>query len=239
MELLRLPEPPWDVPGAFDPINAQLDLMTTLDRIIWMVRAFAPKLTLASSFGAEDMVLLDMWIQSGAAPIDVFCLDTGLLFPQTYDLIDEVQKKYGIQVHRATPKLDVSQQALQLGTNLWERDPDTCCRLRKVDPLSRHLVGYQAWMTGIRRDQTVHRRHAPLIGWDSAHNLVKANPLAPWTYTDVFDYLERHRVPFNPLHLQGYPSIGCQPCTQPVIDDHDPRSGRWQGKEKTECGLHL
>lgn len=239
MELLRLPEPPWNAPGTFDHINTQLDLMTTLDRVTWTVRAFAPTLTLASSFGAEDMVLLDMWAKSEATPIDVFCLDTGLLFPQTYDLINEVENKYGIQVRRVIPQLSVSQQALQFGPNLWERDPDTCCQLRKVNPLSRQLIGYRAWMTGIRRDQTINRRQAPLIGWDSTHNLVKVNPLAPWTYTDVLDYLTRHNVPFNPLHLQGYPSIGCQPCTKPVIDERDPRSGRWQGKEKTECGLHL
>lgn len=239
MELLRLPESPWNAPGAFDHINAQFDLMATLERVTWTVLAFAPKLTLASSFGAEDMVLLDMWAKSGAGPVDVFCLDTGLLFPQTYDLIDDVENKYRIQVHRVTPTQTVSQQELQFGANLWQRDPDSCCRLRKVDPLLHHLKGYQAWMTGIRRDQTINRRHAPLIGWDSTHDLVKVNPLAPWTYTDVFDYLKRHRVPFNPLHLQGYPSIGCQPCTQQVTDDRDPRSGRWQGKEKTECGLHL
>ena len=239
MDALKLPQAPWDGDGALDAANHELEQMTTGEVMQWALETFAPHITLASSFGAEDMVLLDMWAQSNNTPVDVFCLDTGLLFSQTYALIAQVQTTYHITVQRIRPRISIVQQANEFGPSLWSHNPDQCCQIRKVDPLASHLTRYQAWVTGIRRDQNANRRTAPLLGWDPKHGLLKINPLAKWSYDDVFRYLKTRNVPYNPMHDVGYPSIGCEPCTLPVTGGQDPRAGRWQGKEKTECGLHL
>lgn len=237
MGCITLPEGLWSEPETLRPLSQELEALPTADVVSWAVQSFGQGLVFASSFGAEDMVLLDLWYRT-AQPIEIFCLDTGLLFYETYALIRQVEARYSVSVTRVKPSLSVAQQASTVGPNLWLQDPDQCCTIRKLAPLQEHLKHYQAWMTGIRRDQTVFRRHAPLLSWDSAHGLVKINPLVTWTTTDVFQYLKKHEVPYNPLHDLGYPSIGCQPCTQPVSNGEDPRTGRWQGKEKTECGLH-
>lgn len=238
MAQLVLPNLPWSAPHALEPLSQELEALPTADVVSWAVASFGPGMALASSFGAEDMVLLDLWDRTNQ-PIEVFCLDTGLLFYETYALITEVEKRYAMTVTRVRPQLSVPEQAATIGKNLWQENPDRCCAIRKLAPLAQHLKPYQAWMTGIRRDQTAFRRLAPLVSWDSVHGLVKINPLVNWTATEVFQYLREHQVPYNPLHDVGYPSIGCQPCTKPVVDGDDLRAGRWQGKEKTECGLHL
>jgi phosphoadenosine phosphosulfate reductase len=137
------------------------------------------------------------------------------------------------------PRRTLDEQALDAGPELWGRDPDRCCELRKMEPLRATLAGYDAWVTAIRRDQTPERANAPVVGWDGRFGLVKINPLVRWTSDDVRTYVREQNVPYNPLHDQNYPSIGCVPCTSPVMPGEDPRSGRWRGKEKTECGLHL
>lgn len=225
-------------PKVMEHLAQQLECLDTEQVVDWAYRQYAPHLVLASSFGAEDMVLLDMLAQMWPSP-RVFYLDTGLLFPQTLHLIDTARAKYGILPERVTTALSLEQQAQQYGDALWTRDPDRCCRIRKVEPLARHLQGERAWMTGIRRDQTPARRLTPIVTYDTRHHLIKVNPLVNWTDKDVFRYLVNHDVPYNPLHDEGYPSIGCLPCTKPVKPGQDPRSGRWAGQEKTECGLHL
>ena len=223
---------------ALAQVNEQLNSLPPLEILQWAVGQYPQGLVHASSFGAEDMVIIDMLTQLTPHP-GVFYLDTNLLFAETYNLIEEVQQRYGFAPIRVLPELTVQEQELQYGPALWARDPDQCCYLRKVAPLKRFLADKSAWITGIRRDQTPARRNAPLVGWDESQGLPKINPLAAWTQKDVFRYLVHNQVPYNPLHDQGYPSIGCVPCTKPINAGEDARSGRWAGQEKTECGLHL
>lgn len=208
------------------------------ERILQVVRELVPNLALACSFGAEDMVLLDMWMNIDAAGA-VFYIDTDLLFAETYQLRDEAIAKYGLkQLVRVNSALTLAEQANLHGDKLWQTKPNDCCFLRKVEPLGRALAAYAGWITGIRRDQAPTRAGAGVVEWDYKFHLIKVNPLATWSADDVWDYLRRHRVPYNPLHDQGYPSIGCFHCTLPVKPGEDPRSGRWAGFDKTECGLH-
>lgn len=203
----------------------------------WAMEQFHPDIVLACSFGAEDVVLLDMMcrVQPGAK---AFYLDTGLHFPETYAVRDRIAARYPVELIQVLPELTVEEQAQRYGPRLWERDPDACCRMRKVEPLERVLKGYRAWITGIRREQAPTRARAKPVEWDAKFGLVKVNPLVRWTYKDVWNYIARHDVPYNELHDRGYPSIGCFPCTTPVGEGEDPRSGRWRGKGKLECGLH-
>ena len=171
----------------------------------------------------------------------MFYLDTDFLFAETYALRDRIVDKYGLlpdQVIRVKSQLTPAEQAAQFGEALWLRNPDQCCYLRKVEPLTRVVGNYAAWITGIRRDQAPSRAQAGLVEWDKTFGLAKVNPLAKWTATEVWTYIRVHEVPYNPLHDRGYPSIGCTHCTAPVAPGEDPRSGRWKNRAKTECGLH-
>jgi phosphoadenosine phosphosulfate reductase len=204
----------------------------------WAADRFAPRLTFAASLGLEDCAVIDL-IGRASLPIDIFTLDTGLLFPETYALQQQLEERYGVTLRAVNPAYTVDQQAGREGPKLWERDPDRCCELRKMAPLRATLAAYDAWITAIRRDQTPERANAPIVGWDGRFGLIKINPLARWTFDEVKAYVRRHDVPYNPLHDRDYPSIGCTPCTSPVAPGEDPRSGRWRGRDKTECGLHL
>jgi phosphoadenylyl-sulfate reductase (thioredoxin) len=195
-------------------------------------------LTFATSLGIEDCVVTDMIARQGL-PIDLFTLDTQLLFPETYALWERIEKRYGVTIKAVRPARNVEEQAADEGPSLWERKPDRCCDLRKMQPLRATLANYDAWMTAIRRDQTPDRANAPVVGWDGRFGLIKVNPLVRWTFPEVRAYVADHDVPYNPLHDQNYPSIGCVPCTSQVMPGEDPRSGRWRGQEKTECGLHM
>jgi phosphoadenosine phosphosulfate reductase len=198
----------------------------------------APNIALACSFGAEDMVLLDM-VMKIRPETHVFYLDTDVLFPETYQLIEQSAARYGIaHLIRVTPDLTLAEQAEHFGDELWKHDPNLCCNLRKVRPLERTLRGYDAWITGIRREQTPTRKHAKPMEWDAKFGLLKVNPLVRWSNADVWTYLRAHGVPYNPLHDHGYPSIGCKHCTASVRPGDNPRSGRWAGFDKMECGLH-
>jgi phosphoadenosine phosphosulfate reductase len=210
----------------------------SVERLLaWAFDTFGDRLTLASSFGLEDVALMHM--ASGAyAPVDVSALDTGLLFAETTDLMDVYEREYPINLRRILPLRTVAQQAVEEGDRLWERDPNRCCALRKIEPLGRALNGYGAWISGIRRDQAPTRAHAEPLEWDGRFGMVKLNPLAFWTVDQVWEYVRREEVPYNRLHDQGYPSIGCAPCTRAVSPGEDPRAGRWAGFDKTECGLH-
>ncbi len=201
---------------------------------------FSPRMVLACSFGAEDVVLWDMMHRINPQA-SFFYLDTDFLFPETYAVRDRLIDRYKVsaeQVIRVVSALTPAEQASQFGDLLWVRQPDQCCRIRKVDPLTKMLKNYAAWVTGIRRDQSPTRVTAELVEWDATFGLVKFNPLAAWTNDEVWTYIKAHDVPYNVLHDQYYPSIGCTHCTSPVQPGDDPRSGRWQRLEKTECGLH-
>jgi phosphoadenosine phosphosulfate reductase len=204
------------------------------------IKRYAPKIILACSFGAEDVVLVDMVHRIDPA-IPLFYLDTDFLFPETYATRDRIIQQYALQpaqVLQVRSLLTPDQQSAQHGPALWSTEPDRCCQLRKVEPLTRVLKGYEAWITGIRRDQSPTRANAGLIEWDGKFQLVKVNPLARWTWADVWTYIKVYEVPYNPLHDQNYPSIGCTHCTAPVAPGEDPRAGRWKTFTKTECGLH-
>lgn len=196
-------------------------------------RRFAPRIGLATGFGREGCVLVDL-VARHDLPVDLFTIDTGVLFPETYALWRELEARYGVAI-RAVQATSADVLAVARG---WETDPDRCCDVRKVVPLRRQLMGFRAWVTAIRRDQTAERRAARAVEWDAKFGLVKVNPLVGWSATDVDLYLARHQVPVNPLHERGYPSIGCAPCTSPVSPGEDPRAGRWRGSAKKECGLH-
>ena len=204
----------------------------------WGLTRFGKSVAIASSFGAEDVVLIDAASRLGL-PFRVFTLDTDFLFPETYALIEKIEKVYGITVERTKSEFTPEAQAAQFGEALWASQPDQCCQLRKVEPLKKYLAGLQAWVTGVRRDQAPTRANTRKIEWDAKFNLVKLNPLADWNSERVWDYIRDHGVPYNLLHDQNYPSIGCTYCTRAVQPGEDARAGRWSGFNKIECGLHL
>jgi phosphoadenylyl-sulfate reductase (thioredoxin) len=177
-------------------------------------------------------------IATGGLPVRVFTLDTGLLFPETYALRKTFEESFGLQIRAVAPAQSVEEQAAEYGENLWERDPDRCCELRKVVPLRKELASHFAWITAIRREQSADRAAAGTVEFDEKFGLVKVNPLLDWTSRDVDAYIKAHGIPTNPLHEKGCASVGCWPCTTPVRPGEDPRAGRWRGTGKTECGLH-
>jgi len=192
---------------------------------------------LATGFGAEGCVLIHM-VSTINRNARIFYLDTDLLFPETYRLCQQLKARFGVQFERRATRLSLSAQAEEYGERLWERQPDLCCRLRKVEPLKEILAGLRAWITSIRRDQTPARAQAGVIERDLNFNLIKINPLVNWSAGDIWRYLKEHDVPYNPLYDCGYRSIGCAPCTTVVQIGEDDRTGRWRGSTKTECGLH-
>jgi phosphoadenosine phosphosulfate reductase len=202
----------------------------------YAVKTF-PNITFACSFGAEDVVLVDM-LQKISPKTDIFYLDTDFHFAETYETRDRIAAHYGINFVQVKSQLTPEEQAEQYGPELWKRDPNACCNLRKVEPLTRILGQYDAWITGIRRDQAPTRANAKKVEYDTKFGLVKFNPLASWTSEDVWKYIRENNVIYNPLHDRNYPSIGCEYCTRPVNPGEDPRAGRWAGFDKTECGLH-
>jgi phosphoadenosine phosphosulfate reductase len=220
-------------------ISAEMEERTPSEILRWAVDEFFPDLTLACSFGGPSgMVLVEM-VSKIEPRTEVFYLDTDFLFPETYSTRDKVIDRYGVNVVAYKSKLTPEQQAAEHGEALWSRDPDLCCALRKVEPNERALLGKRAWISGIRRDQAATRAETPVVQWDEKFGLVKVNALARWTEADVWAYVLKNDIPYNPLHDQSYPSLGCTYCTKPVAAGDDPRSGRWQGFDKTECGLHV
>jgi phosphoadenosine phosphosulfate reductase len=209
------------------------------ERILaWAFDTFGETVAISSAFGAEGMALIDM--ASRVCPVfRVFTLDTEFLFPETYNLMDQVEQRYDIGIERVYPLTSPEEQEKVYGPALWQRNPDQCCNLRKVEPLRRKLSELQAWITSIRRDQTADRAGAGKVEWDAKFGLVKINPLADWSSRQVWQYIREHDVPYNHLHERNYPSIGCTYCTRAVRPGEDPRAGRWSGSSKTECGLHI
>jgi len=215
-----------------------LEEATPQEILRWAVETYYPKLTMATAFGAEGCVILAMLAEIEPR-VRVFNLDTGYQFPETLALRERIRQRYGIEVELIRPNETVEQMERRFGGPIYHTQPQECCRLRKVEPLKRALQGYNAWITGIRREQTAVRAKANVVGWDERFQLVKINPLLNWTKADVWRYIRLHDVPYNSLHDQGYPSIGCWPCTRPVLPGQDDRAGRWAGLGRVECGIHL
>ena len=220
--------------------SASFETKQPQDVLTAAIERYGQKIVLACSFGAEDVVLVDM-VHRINPSVPLFYLDTDFLFRETYATRDRIIERYQLkptQVIQVKSLLTPQKQAAEYGDALWTGNPDQCCQLRKVEPLTRVLRGYDAWITGIRRDQAPFRANAGLIEWDQKFELIKVNPLARWTWTDVWTYIKIYDVPYNQLHDQHYPSIGCTYCTAPVAPGDDPRAGRWKNFAKTECGLH-
>ena len=206
-----------------------LEKSTPLEILTWASEHVGDKLTFATGFGVEGCVIIDL-IGKNRLPIDVFTLDTGVLFPETYELWKRLETKYGITIRAV--------RAASPEPQLWERDADRCCEIRKVIPLRTELTKFDAWITAIRRDQTAERAYARVVEADAKFDLVKVNPLVTWTHDDVWGHVYANDVPYNPLHDRGFPSIGCAPCTSAVVPGENLRAGRWRNSAKKECGIH-
>ena len=223
------------------------DDSSPLELVPWGLDYFSDvPVVLTSAFGMEGCALIDMCSKAVAAaslePLTVACIDTDFFFKETLTLRDQLIEKYS-NLNFVTWKTDVTpqQQDEQYGTELWKSSKDLCCNIRKVQPMVENIKPYKVWMTGLRRTQTEQRATTPVVSWDWRYEVTKFCPLVTWTRADVWKYVQEHDVPFNQLHLQNYPSIGCTHCTKQVpgsTPDQDKRDGRWEGNEKTECGLH-
>lgn len=219
-------------------VNRQLEGAHPQEVLRWAVEMFQPKLTMATAFGPEGCAILHMLAEIDPS-VRVFNLDTGYQFAETLALRDRIADRYGIEVELVRADQTVEQYEAANGGPVYPTNPDRCCHDRKIVPLKRAIVGYEAWISSIRADQSAHRAKAGLVGWDRKFGLVKVNPLLRWTHRDVWAFVVANDVPYNPLHDQGYPSIGCWPCTRAVAPgETNERAGRWAGQAKTECGLH-
>jgi phosphoadenosine phosphosulfate reductase len=196
------------------------------------------RIVYASSFGAEAIVLIDL-IHQVKPDAHIVFLDTGLHFLETYEVIDKIEARFpSLKIERKQPALSLDEQGVQHGTALWKRDPNLCCQIRKVIPLKEALSSKDAWISGLRREQSPTRKDTEFVNDDEKFGNLKICPLIHWTWDEVWEYIREKDLPYNQLHDHNYPSIGCFPCTQPVGEDGDSRAGRWVGSSKTECGLH-
>ncbi|MEM7452911.1 MAG: phosphoadenylyl-sulfate reductase [Planctomycetota bacterium] len=221
------------------------DKSKPVELIEWMFDKFTDRrLLLTTSFGMEGCSLIDMCVRAGGAKkLTVAWIDTGFFFPETIALRDRIARKYpDLTIRRWASPVSVEQQSQSYGDELWKDNPNQCCHIRKVVPMKDNIVEFDLWMTGLRRSQTRQRADHPVMFWDWRYQILKFCPLASWTREEVWKYVKANAVPFNPLHLQNYPSVGCTHCTRPVpgsSPESDDRDGRWDGSEKTECGLHF
>lgn len=218
--------------------SQELEGATPQAILTWAVDRFFPRLTMATAFGAEGCCIIHMLAEINPR-VRLFNLDTGYQFQETLDLRERIKERYGIEVEYVRAEQTVAEYEEEHGGPLYTIRPDQCCYDRKIVPLRRAVEGYDAWISAIRRDQTEHRARAGVVQWDAKFNLVKVNPLLDWTKKDVWTFILKHDIPYNPLHDQGYPSIGCWPCTGAVGEGQDERAGRWAGSKKKECGLHV
>ena len=235
-----------DIAGLRDLIAAERDsVLATFSATLegrsaqeiaaWAAGAFGTDVIVAASM--QDVILPHLFAQV-IPDVEVLFLETGYHFPETLLTRNVVARALPITVVDALPRQSVAEQDAEYGERLHDRDPNLCCFLRKVEPLATSLAGRAAWVTGVRRAESPTRADAPIVSWDGAHDLVKINPLVAWSDEDVEAYQVEHDLPRNPLVAQGYPSIGCAPCTRRVAPGEDPRAGRWSGNDKTECGIH-
>ena len=223
--------------AEIERIQHLVETWSPRDILRWSFAAFGRHVAISSAFGPEGMVLIDTAARINPQ-VRVFTLDTEFLFPETHALMERIEQRYGIRIERVKPSLTAEAQEQVHGPSLWNRNPDLCCSLRKIEPLRGKLVELRAWITSIRRDQTAFRASAQKVEWDAKFHLVKINPLADWNAKQVWRYIHDHNVPYNPLHDQGFPSIGCTHCTRAIRPGEDERAGRWSGFVKIECGLH-
>jgi len=223
---------------GFDPevVAAELEETSAEEALRWALDTFHPGMYIACSFQKTSSVTVHL-AHSINADARFFYLDTDVLFPETYETKDRLEERYGIRFHRYS-SITLEQQAGLYGDELWGRDPDACCGIRKVEPMRSALAAVDLWVSGIRRSDSQTRARAPKFGWDRRFGLWKLNPLADWSEEQVWAYIQENDIPYNPLHDQGYPSIGCTHCTRKPAAGEDARAGRWAGLEKTECGLH-
>jgi len=223
---------------AVDPaeVAAEVEAMDADEAIAWAIERFHPRLRFAVSFQKTSSVVVDIAHRLEPST-QFFYLDTELLFPETYGTRDALAEHYGIDFERFS-SISLGEQEKRYGANLWRRDPDDCCGIRKVEAMREALNGAECWVSGVRRVDSDTRAAAAKFGWDKRFGLWKLNPLADWDEKQVWNHIKERRVPYNPLHDQGYPSIGCMPCTSKPTAGDDPRSGRWAGSNRTECGLN-
>ncbi len=235
-----IPAVPQPTPELLDELrqhSERLETATPQEIVRWAVETYFPKLTMATAFGPEGCAIIQM-LSEIEPRTPVFNLDTGYQFKETLDLRDEIARRYGIEVEYKRADTTVAEYEAAHGGPVYKHNPDQCCADRKLNVLRKAAVGFNAWMSGIRRDQSPDRAKAAIVGWDKKFGLVKVSPLANWTKKDVWKLIFDKNIPYNPLHDQGYPSIGCWPCTRSVMFGEDERAGRWSGTAKTECGLH-
>lgn len=238
------------MPGAEEPREPTPDLLAELaaastslesaeppEIIRWAAGRFGDRLTMATAFGPEGCAIIH-WLAAVAPKTFVFNLETGYQFAETLDLRDRLAKRYGIEVALEKPDTTVEEYERLHGGPLYRTDSNRCCHDRKIVVIQRVLTNFDAWMSGIRRDQSTDRAVVPIVGWDAKFGVVKISPLANWTKAKVWDLIVKENIPYNPLHDQGYVSIGCWPCTRAITAGEDERAGRWSGTAKTECGLH-
>ena len=231
------PEPSAAVREELAQASRSLERATPAEIIAWGVQRFGARLTMATAFGPEGCLIIH-WLAAIAPRTFVFNLETGYQFPETLALRDRIAARYGVEVSLERPETTVADYERLHGGPLYRTAPDRCCGDRKLAVIRRVLVRFDAWMSGIRRDQSADRAAAPIVGWDHKFGVVKVSPLANWTKAMVWDAIVREQVPYNPLHDRGFVSIGCAPCTRAVTAGEDERAGRWSGMAKTECGLH-
>jgi phosphoadenosine phosphosulfate reductase len=213
-----------------------VERMTAEESLLWAYEQFGDRMCLTCSWQKQSSVLVHMVSELGL-DIPVIELDTQLFFRETYETRDRLVDRYGLKLIRPEVLSVAEQHALE-GPNLWERDPDRCCHIRKVEPLERTLGDYDAWISGIRREQALTRKDARRVEWSERYGVWKVQPIVDWDAKRVEAYIYVNEIPYNPLHDAGYPSIGCMPCTRPVLRDEDERAGRWAGSDKIECGIH-
>lgn len=222
----------------YKQINTELSKKDTGDVLRWIYKTFDNDVVYACSFGAEGMVLIDL-ISRVRKDASIVFLDTDLHFKETYELIDRVKKRYpGLNIRMIKPDLTLNQQAELHGGELWKGNPDHCCSIRKLQPLEKELNGVQAWISGLRREQSPTRANIQFVNQDHKFKSIKLCPLIHWTWDDIWNYIRMFNLEYNELHDQKFPSIGCDRCTLPVEDGEDSRKGRWATAGKTECGLH-
>ena len=212
-------------------------LSRTDEVLAWAASTFGRRLAVACSMAADTVV--PALVSRHVTDVDVLFLDTGYHFAETIATRDEFAADWPVTVVTLEPRLSVPEQDARYGPRLHERQPAACCGMRKVDPLDAALAGYDAWVTGLRREETPHRAGAHTVEWDERHEMVKINAVVDWSFDDILEWADNNLVRVNPLLTQGYPSIGCEPCTRRVAPGEDPRAGRWSGLGKTECGIHL
>jgi phosphoadenosine phosphosulfate reductase len=213
----------------------ELEDASAQEIVRWAVATFGDRVAVTSSMADAVVTHLVSAVRPG---VDVLFLNTGYHFPETIGTRDAVEAVMDVNVITLTPRRTVAEQDAEFGPKLHDRDPDLCCKMRKVQPLEEGLTNYQAWATGLRRDESPTRANTPVVGWDEKRQKVKISPIARWTQDDVDAYVAEHGVLTNPLLMDGYASVGCAPCTRRVLEGEDARAGRWAGRSKTECGLH-